>query len=101
MATREILEGIQLQGEDEAIAYQVLCDPPAVSVVAVKVYDNTASGADVTAIVMPAGTASVAAGNITLPLLQNLTVEHLYRVDVRYSDGTNTLEPYFYVRAER
>lgn len=101
MATREVLEGQQPQGVDEAIAYQVLCDPAAVSAVAVTVTDETNSGDDVTATVLAAGSAVVGGGNITLPLLQNLTAGHLYRVDVRYSDGVSTLEPYFYVRAER
>lgn len=101
MATREVLEGQQPQGEDEAIAYQVLCDPAAVSVLAVTAYDETDGGEDVSADVLAAGDATVSGGNIILPLLQNLAAGHLYRVEVRYSDGTNTLEPYFYVRAER
>lgn len=101
MATREVAEGQQPQGVDEAIAYQVLCDPAAVSVVGITVYDETNASADVTATVMPSGTATVSGGNIILPLLRDLTVGHLYRVEVAYSDGTNTIEPYFYVRAER
>lgn len=101
MATREVLEGEQPQGEDEAISYHVLCDPAAVEALAVKVYDETNGGEDVTAATLTAGTATVSGGNIILPLLQNLSAGHLYRVEVRYSDGTNTLEPYFQVRAER
>ena len=101
MATREVLEGEQPQGVDEAIAYRVLCDPAAVSVEGVTVYDETNASEDVTATVMPAGMATVSGGNIILPLLQDLTVGHLYRVEVAYSDGVNTIEPYVYVRAER
>lgn len=101
MATREVLEGEQPQGVDEAIAYRVLCDPAAVSVGAVTVYDETDASKDVTAAVMPSGTPTVSGGNVLLPLLQDLTEGHLYRVEVRYSDGTSTLEPYFCVRAER
>ncbi len=99
--TREVLEHKQLQGADEAISYHLLCTPPAVSVGTVKVYDETNASADVTTTVMPAGSASVSGGNIILPLLRNLTAGHLYRVDVQYSDGTNTLEPYMRVEAER
>ena len=99
--SREVTEGTQPQGIDEAIAYQLLCDPPAVSVAAVTVYDETDGGADVTAAVLAAGTATVSGGNVLLPLLQGLTDGHLYRVEVRYSDSVNTLEPYFLVRAER
>jgi len=89
------------QGVDEAIAYQVECTPPATAVIGVTVYDETDAGADVTATVMPAGTASISGGNITLPLLQDLTAEHLYRVEAQYSDGTSILEPYFLVKAYR
>jgi hypothetical protein len=99
--TREVLERKQLQGVDEAISYRVLCTPLAVSVGSVKVYDETNSSTDVTTTVMPAGTASVSGGSIVLPLLRSLTAGHLYRIEVQYSDGTNTFEPYIRVEAER
>ena len=100
MTSRRVLEGTQPQGEDEAIRYRLACTPAAVSVVDVTVYDET-DGEDVTAAVLAAGEATVSGGAITLPLLSGLTARHIYRVEVRYSDGTNTLEPYFQVQAER
>lgn len=101
IGAREVIEGQQPQGKDEAIAYHLLCDPPAVTVTAVKVYDETNASEDVTSTVMPAGDATADGGNIILPLLQSLTADHMYRVEVKYSDGTNTLEPYLLVKAER
>jgi hypothetical protein len=99
MAGRKI--GSLAQGVDESVAYQVQCEPAAVGSVVVAVYDETDGGADVTAAVMPAGSATVSGGNITLPLLTGLEARHTYRVEVRYSDGTNTLEPFFVVAGER
>ena len=99
MAGRRVLEGTQTQGQDEAIQYRLNCTPPAASVIAVTVWDET-TVEDVTADVTT-GEATVSGGAITLPLLSGLTARHIYRVEVRYSDGTNTLEPYFQVQAER
>ena len=99
MAGRRVLEGTQTQGQDEAIQYRLNCTPPAASVIAVTVWDET-TVEDVTADVTT-GAATVSGGAITLPLLSGLTARHIYRVEVRYSDGTNTLEPYFQVQAER
>ncbi len=100
MANTRRITGPGAQGVDEIIAYQVQCTPAASVVVSVKVYDTTDGDTDVTATVMPAGTATVSGGNITLPLLRDLEARHVYRVEVRYSDGTNTLEPFFMVAGE-
>lgn len=99
--SRQVIEGAQVQGVDEAIVYSVSVLPVPSSVISVKVYDMTDSFTDVTSTVMPTGSATISGGTIVLPRLTALTEEHAYRVEVRYSDGTNTLEPYFLVRAER
>jgi len=88
------------QGVGEAVVYRVLCKPSAVSVVQVRVFDETAGGDHVTGTVMP-GEAAVSAGNIVLPPLKTLVERHEYRVQVRYSDGVSVLEPWFRVVAER
>jgi hypothetical protein len=90
-----------MQGVDEVIGYALTVDPAASSVVAVKVFDMSADALDVTSTVMPTGSASISGSNIILPQLRALTVSHTYRVEVRYSDGTNTFEPYFLVSAEQ
>ena len=88
------------QGVDEAIRYAIDATPAAISVVNVSVYDETEGGVDVSGSVL-SGAASVQGGNILLPLLANLQAGHLYRVEVQYSDGTSTLEPFFNIKAER
>jgi hypothetical protein len=89
---REVIEGLQTQGPNEEIAYRLTVDPVAVSVVSVTVTDRN-TGADVTATVMPAGTASVDNGAILLPVLKALTLGHLYEVAPLYSDGQSKIEP--------
>ena len=98
---REVAEGIQIQGENEAIQYPISCDPAAVTVTLVRVID-VASGLVVTTTVMPTGTASIAddGDTIVLPIMRALTRAHMYRVEVRYSDGVNTIEPFFRVYCE-
>lgn len=95
--SREVLEGVQTQGANEAIAYTLSCSPAASSVVAVTVFDLTRTPTDVTATMMPSGSATISGATITLPLLQNLLEGRLYQVAVRYSDGANVVEPYFRV----
>lgn len=92
MIGRNVIEGLQVQGPNEEIQYRITATPTPVSVTGVTVTD-LGTGANVTATVMPTGTASVAAGIITLPTLKALTLNHRYRVAVLYSDGTNKLEP--------
>lgn len=90
--SRAVIEGLQVQGPNEEIQYRVTCTPTPVTVSGVTVTDLS-TGTNVTATVMPTGTASVAGGVITLPTLKALTLNHRYRVAVLYSDGTNKLEP--------
>jgi hypothetical protein len=100
---REVIEGVQYQGKDESIQYTVTVNPaPQVgSTPMVYVFDEAAPDTDVKATVMPAGSLSFAGSVITLPNLTALTLHHSYRVEIRYTDGTNTLEPYFRVECHR
>lgn len=95
--SREVMEGVQTQGANEAIAYRVSCSPAAVSVLAVSVFDLTGMRTDVTATMMSSGSAAINGATITLPLLRNLREGRLYEVAVRYSDGVNVVEPFFRV----
>lgn len=99
--SRGVVEGLQVQGVDEILVYSITVSPAPSSVSQVKVYDETASFLDVTATVMPTGSASYSGSVITLPALKLLTEGHVYRVEVLYGDGTNTFEPYFRVHGER
>jgi hypothetical protein len=100
--SREVTEGRQPQGVDEEVAYTFSTttyggSPTSVSF---KVYDDSDSFADVTSTVCP-GSASVVGDIITLPKLKLLTLNHLYRVEVKFTAGGNVWEPYFTVLAER
>ena len=97
--SREVTEGLLRQGVDEQVRYTIAATPTPVTVGTVTVTDET-TGTDVTETVAP-GEASLQAGAILLPVLKELTAGHLYRVEVQYSDGFSTLEPFFRVWGER
>lgn len=96
---REVAEGLQYQGKDEIIVYtidvtNVGSSPTSVEV---KVYDENMAHADVTTTVMPTNTPTVSANIISLSPLKLLQSFHLYRVEVKFVVGGNTLEHYFRV----
>ena len=105
MTTRRVVQGQQLQGVAEKIAYTLTTTPwggtPANVVVAAFDITRADQYETVTATVFPTGSASVSGDVITLPLLQALTRRHLYRVEVLWTNSGNTFEAYFEVLAER
>ena len=101
MGTRQVIEGRQYQGVDEAIAYAVTTTPwgSEPTSVSVKAYDLSTNKADVSSTVL-SGTPSVAGDVITLPLLTALVDGHRYRVEVKWVSSGNTFECWFEVQAE-
>jgi len=99
MATvrREVIEGKQTQGKDETITYTITVSPAPTSIVGVYIFDQEASATDIKTTHMPTGSTSFLASVITLPPLTALVRGHTYRVEVRYSDGVNVIEPYMVV----
>lgn len=97
--SREVAEGQLGQGADEQIRYKIAANPAPVTVGAVTVIDEI-TGENVTTAVTT-GQPSLQDGYILMPILRSLEVGHLYRVEVQYSDGFNTLEPFFRVWGER
>jgi len=97
---RTIEEGVQIQGEDEEIAYKL--DVSAVGSsptnLGVEVKDAS-TGNSVKSTVMPSGSPSAAGDVITLPTLKLLTAGVLYVVEVKYTLSGNVFETPFYVRA--
>ena len=98
---REIVEGIQVQGVDEAIAYSIDVSnwgssPTSVSAVVKQLSDGT----DVTSTVMNPNSPSVATDTITLSPLDTLTEGEVYRVEVQFDISSDTFECYFFVKAE-
>jgi hypothetical protein len=95
--SREVDESPLRQGDGEAIQYHIRPTPAPLSVSTVTVTDEATGLAAGTA----TGSPTVQAGAIVLPTISGLTAGHTYRVDVTYTDGTNTLEPYLRIVCER
>lgn len=97
---REIIEGAQHQGKDESIVYSLDttnwgASPGSLSMVVI----DTSTDADVTAVVTTGSVTAV--GNIiTLKTLTSLTSGITYRVEVKFTIGSNIFEAYFYVIGE-
>ena len=97
---REVKEGPQEQGEDEAIRWGLdttgYASSPTVISVVVKDW-SVAAHTDVTATVY-SGTASVSGNIITLGTIASLTENTKYRVEVQFTAGQGEpFEPYFYL----
>jgi hypothetical protein len=100
--SREVIEGLQLQGADEKISYRLLTTPwgGAPTSASVKCYDVTSGGrVDATATVL-SGSASVVGDVITCPVLQSLTPGNWYRLEIKFDSGGNTWEAYATIQAE-
>lgn len=101
--TREVAEGIQYQGADEVIVYDIDTGnwggSPSSPTVVVK--DASNNFTDVTSTVMPSGSPSVSTDTITLPALQSLTAGNEYRIEVKFTISGNTEECYIRVFGER
>lgn len=89
----EIKEGLQWQGENEAVTYTVTTTPwgSSPSSPSVTVEDLNNNEKDVTSSVAT-GSASVAGDVITLPEISGLQRGHRYRVRVAFTTGGNDLE---------
>ena len=101
MTNRRIKESPITQGEDEAIQYTLTTTPwgSNPTAVSVSVFDATDADStddwdDVTASVMPVNSPSVVGNVITLSPLRNLTDTHVYRIEIRFTCGSNTFETY-------
>ena len=103
MSIREVLDGKQIQGEDEEVVYTIDVsnwgDSPSSPSFVVK--EETDDYTDVTSTVAPAGSASASANVITLPTIKNLTAEAIYRAEVKFTLSGNVLELYIRIRGER
>jgi hypothetical protein len=100
---REAAESPLVQGVDEQIIYTLTTtawgsSPGTITVAA---FDVTGGGeTDVSATVL-SGTASAVGDVITLKKLKSLTAGKVYRVEVKFTCGSNVFECYFIVEAEK
>ena len=101
MAIREVKEGTQYQGADEELSYQITTtnwgSSPSSS--SAKAYDENNNDSDVTSTVFPTNSPSESGDVITLSPLKSLTVDHSYRIEVKFTDGdSNIWETFFIVK---
>lgn len=97
---REVIEGIQLQGEDEKVTYSFTTTPwgssPSSPSMVVKDDDGTDVTDDVTS-----GSISPSDDVITLKPIDSLTAGIRYRVEVQFTAGGGApFEMYFYIDCE-
>ena len=101
MSILEVQEGLQYQTSDEQLAYSItttnwVSSPTSPSVVAFDI--NT--GETVTTTVFPTNSPSVNGDVISLSLLKSLSKGHTYRIEVKFTVGSNVYECYFLVKCE-
>ena len=101
---QEIAEGIQYQGTEEEIAYTLTttnwgANPGSVVVKVFSLIGTTYT--DVTATVMPAGAESVLGDVITLKPLKLLTLDVLYRIEIKFTCSGNIFEAHAWVKGMR
>lgn len=105
MATsREIDEGVQVQGSDEQIVYTLTTTNwgSSPSSPSAKIYSRSGDTyTDTTATNMPTGTASATGDVITLPKIVSLTAGTEYRVEVQFTISGNIFEAYARIICER
>lgn len=102
MIGREVVEGRQVQGADEQVAYRLTCpsdQTPATP--SFKLYDVATDGSrtDVSSTKL-SGAGSVSGQVITSPLVISLVDGHLYRLQVTYTSSGNTFSAYVLIDAE-
>jgi len=97
---REVIQGTMFQGADEALIYTITTTPwgstpTSISAAAFDEYADLA----VTATVFPTNTPTATGDVISLSPLKALTVNHSYRIEVKFTDsGANIWEPKFLVK---
>jgi len=98
---RAVIEGLQTQGSAEEICWAIdttdYGGTPTTVSCAVKCLDTNV---DVTSIVLPVNTPSVAGDDITLDPLKNLVPGRTYRVDVTFTSDSQVCVPYFRVACD-
>jgi len=99
---REVTEGVQVQGVNEEVAYQLTTTPwgTAPTSPSAQVFAGLAHVTEVTSLVMPTGSPSVTGDVITLPVLKDLSRGELYRVRVTFTSGGSVRSAWFDVLAQ-
>jgi len=108
VSVREILEGTREQGVEEEIVYTLTVPTTwgtPTGTPTVKAYSyvpSTDTYADVTSTVIPTGSATIASQVISLPTIKSLTVDTIYRVEVKFSTSEGDVkEAYGWILCKR
>ena len=96
---REVTEGVQYQGVDEKVVYNVTSTPWGTEPSAPTAVLKDPDGDDVSA-TMLSGSASASGDVITTPQVLNLIAGELYRLEIIFTTGGQILECYFEIMAE-
>ncbi len=100
MSDREVVEGAQLQGEDEKITYSITTTNWASSPASASMVVKDDDGDDVTDDVT-SGSITVVSDVITLKPIVGLTAGTRYRVEVQFTAGSGApFEAYFFIDCE-
>jgi hypothetical protein len=100
---REMNESGLGQGADESLVYTLDVSPwgSGPTGVQVKIYDVTGGAYSDMSQTMLTGVASIAGDAITLPALSGLVPSHVYRLEVKFTIGSNTFEAWCTINGER
>lgn len=98
----EVAEGVRYQTSDETRIYTItttnlVSSPTSTTAVVYDELDNS----DVTSTVMDTGSHTESGDVITLKPLTALTKGHSYRVEVKFTVGSNIFERYFIVKCTK
>lgn len=100
----ERLIALEEQGQDESKTYEITILPAgsAPSSVVVTAYDVAEDGTvtDVSSTVL-SGTPVTVEDVITTPAVIDLTADHLYRIEIKFSSGGNVYEPFLLIQCRR
>jgi hypothetical protein len=100
---REMNESGLGQGVDESLVYVLDVSPWGSNPtgVQVKVYDITGGSYSDESEDMLTGAASVSGNEITLPALSGVEANHKYRLEVKFTIGSNTFEAWCQIMGEK
>ena len=100
--TRQVVEGRQAQGASERVAYQLTTTPwgSSPSAPTCKLYDVTLDARTDVSSHSLSGSASAVGDVITTPLVIALTAGNLYRLEIQFVTGGNTLIAWAEIAAE-
>ena len=99
----EVMEGVQVQSADEikvrTLDTSAITGNAAPGSPAVTAFDEDNNDTDVTSAVFPSGSPTSGPGPVIVcPALRNLVKGKTYRIEIRFTHGGNTHEPFYRVR---